>query len=780
MKKALFLFLFSPLFLVGQNYTISGSLTDSLSNEALIGAFVTVKDGTKGTATDVFGNYSLTLPKGTYTLVFNYTGYQKIEQKINLTANVKINQQLKQEVTEVETVKIVVKRKTDNIAKVEMSTVKLDIKEIEKIPALLGEADVIKSIQLLPGVSTVGEGATGFNVRGGGVDQNLVLLDDAPVFNSSHLFGFFSVFNPDAVKSVKLIKGGIPSNYGGRLSSILDVQMREGNKKRVAGEGGVGLLFSRLTLEAPIIKDKGSILVAGRRSYADVLAKPFLDENLADAKFYFYDLTVKADMQIGQKDKIYLSGYLGQDVFGSGFFFDYGNATSTLRWNHAYNDKLVSNVTAYYSNYNYSLGVEDDESDEDFKWSSSIVSYSVKPEFKYFANENNTFVFGFQSIYYDFKPAEASFSSAGTSVDISLPAQFGLESGIYAGNEQKIGKKVIMKYGLRFSGFQYLGKNDAYILGEPNEVLDSKPLVETVSYDSWDVIQDYYNFEPRFSVKLDLDTASSLKASYNRMSQYLHLMSNTAAATPLDVWTPSTNNIKPQLADQFAIGYFRNFGKDMGWEASTEVYYKILQNQIGYIPDANLTLNPFYEADLLFGDGRAYGVEFLLKKTSGKLTGWLSYTLAKSEIQIDNINNSDWFPSRFDRRHVGNFVVSYAFTKRHELSANFVYNTGIPATFPTNSFSVQGYTVPQNPSNTFNNSRVTDYHRLDLSFTIYGKEKEGKKFSGDWIFSVYNVYNRKNAFTIFLDNSDAVAGPQAIQYSIIASIVPSVTYNFKF
>jgi hypothetical protein len=769
-----------PLTVSSQNHTVSGNVKSISNGEDMISAYIFVKGRDEGAVTNFYGFYSLTLPAGKYTLIYSYTGFAEIEKEVNLSeADVKLNVELKETATELNVVEIKAKKKTDNFKKIEMSTVKLDIEQIKKIPALLGEADVIKSIQLLPGVSTVGEGATGFNVRGGGVDQNLVLLDEAPVFNSSHLFGFFSVFNPDAVKSVKLIKGGIPSEYGGRLSSILDVRMKDGNKKKFGGEGGVGLLFSRITLEGPIVKDKGSFVIAGRRSYADVIAKPFLSESLKDAKFYFYDLTAKANYQITENDKIYLSGYFGRDVFGAGFFFNWGNATSTIRWNHIYNKKLFSNVSAYYSNYDYSLGVEDDNGDA-FKWSSAIVNYSVKPQWTYYANSNNTVKFGVHSTYYDFRPATTSFISGGVSSDISLANKFALESAVYVGNEQKIGKKVILKYGLRFSGFQYLGEGKAYDYSNPVTPLDSRIVSSESSYSKNQVIADYYNLEPRFSIKVDVDSVSSIKASYNRMSQYLHLMSNTAAATPLDVWSPTTNNIKPELADQIAVGYFRNFGKDLGFEASSEVYYKILQNQIGYVPDANLTLNEFYEGDLLFGNGRAYGIEFLIKKTSGKFTGWISYTLAKSEIKIDDLNNDDWFPSRYDRTHVGNLILSYDFTERYGLSANFVYNTGIPATFSTNSFEVQGYSIPQNPSNSFNNSRVSDYHRLDLSFTIYGREKEEKKLSGDWVFSVYNAYNRRNAFTIFLDGNDDDGIPQAIRYSIIGSIIPSVTYNFKF
>ncbi len=780
MNKLIWIFFLLPTLIISQNNTVSGKIQNSSEGADLAGAYVSVKDGEQGTATNVYGYYSLSLPAAKYILIYSYTGLADKEISIDLTnTDTIINIQLEQATTEVAAVEIKGKKKSDNVKKVEMSTVKLDIDQIKKIPTLLGEADVIKSIQLLPGVSTIGEGATGFNVRGGGVDQNLVLLDEAPVYNSSHLFGFFSVFNPDAVKSVKLIKGGIPSTYGGRLSSILDVRMKDGNKKKFSGQGGIGLLFSRLTVEAPIVKDKGSFILAARRSYIDVLAKPFLKGDLKDSKFYFYDLTAKANYQFGKKDKVYLSGYFGKDVFGSEFFFNWGNATSTVRWNHIYSEKIFSNVTAYYSNYDYSLGIEDEVGDG-FSLESTIVNYSVKPEWTYYPNSKNTITFGVHSIYYDFKPAVSSFSSGGVSGSLGVPNKYAFENAAYIGNEQKINKKIILQYGLRFSAFQYLGKGTSYEYEDAPYALGSKIVVDSTSYGSFKSMADYYNVEPRISAKFDIDSVSSFKASYNRMTQYVHLMSNTAAATPLDIWSPSTNNIKPQLADQVALGYFRNFGKDLGIETSVEVYYKKLQNQIGYIPNADLIGNEFYEADLLFGNGRAYGLELFIKKTTGKLTGWISYTLAKSEIKIDNLNNNDWFPARFDRTHSGNLILTYSISPKYELSANFVYSTGIPATFSTNSFDLQGYAVPQNPTNEVNNSRVFDYHRLDLSFTVYGQKKEGKKITGDWVFSLYNAYNRRNAFTVFLDGNSSESGPQAIKYSIIGSFIPAVTYNFKF
>ena len=773
-----FAFIFSG-YLSAQDVTLSGTLKDSTNGENLIGARIYTEDGKYATATNFYGYYSLSLPKGEYTLIFDYSGYDILERKLNLTSSIKLNIELKPEEQVIDVVEINATKNTDNIKKIEMSTIKLDIKSIEKIPALLGESDVIKSIQLLPGVTTVGEGATGFNVRGGGIDQNLILLDEAPVFNSSHLFGFFSVFNPDAVKNVKLIKGGIPAQYGGRLSSILDVRMKEGNSKKVSGQGGIGLLFSRFSIEAPIVKNKSSFVIAGRRSYADILAKPFLKDDLSDAQFYFYDLTAKVNYDFSDKDKLYLSGYFGRDVFSSGFGFNWGNATSTLRWNHIYSDKLFSNLTAYYSDYDFKLGVGS-QSEGGFQWKGNIVNYSVKPEFIYYANSKNTITFGGQSILYNFKPGQSEFYIENQKFDISQEDRFGSENALYIGNKQKIGKSIVLEYGLRVSAYYFIGKGTEYIYGEREEIDESKPLLEEVKYDNGEVIKAYYNPEPRFSMKVDVDSASSVKMSYNRTVQYLHLMSNTAAATPLDVYSPSTNNIKPQLSDQVALGYFRNFGKEMQWETSVEGYYKHMQNQIGYITKATLQLNDYYEADLFSGEGRAYGLEFLIRKNGGKLTGWLSYTLSKTELKMDEINNGKYYNARFDKSHVANLIINYEFNKKYEISANFVYNTGAPFTSSSTSYNIQGTSISQNPDNVRNNARLPAYHRLDLSFTIHGDKtrKNGKKkwLIGDWVFSAYNVYARKNAFTVYFDP----ATNQAIKYSIIATIVPSITYNFKF
>ncbi|MCU0450882.1 MAG: TonB-dependent receptor [Bernardetiaceae bacterium] len=762
-----------------EKHTLSGYVKDAKNGEALIGVNVYVKGSTTGTTTNVYGFYSLTLPAATYELVVSFVGYNNVSRQVDLRSNQKLDVELTETTLELGEVVVTGIEEDVNVKSIEMSTVKVDIKTIQKIPAFLGEVDIVRSIQLLPGVSTVGEGATGFNVRGGGIDQNLVLLDEAPVYNSAHLFGFFSVFNPDAVKDVKLVKGGIPAEFGGRLSSLLDVRMKEGNSKRFSVSGGIGAIFSRLTVEAPIVKDKASFIVAARRSYIDVLARPFLSGDLADSRFNFYDLTAKVNWQVNPKNSLYLSGYFGRDVFGAGFAFNWGNSTATLRWNHLFSDRLFMNLTTYYSNYDYLLGFRDEVQNSRFDWRSNIINYSVKPDFTYFLNANNTIKFGVQGILYDFRPGNATVSSQGQENDISLDPKYALESGIYLANEQKLGSRLTLQYGLRYSLFRYMGRGTAYTFGEaiPNT---RRVLASERTYGQWEAIQTYGNWEPRFSINYSLGQGSSLKASYNRMAQYIHLVSNTSASTPLDVWTPSTNNIAPQLADQVALGYFKNF-RDNAYEASVEVYYKDLQNQLDYIDNADLLLNSYLEADLVQGIGRAYGAEFYLKKAKGKLTGWISYTVARSERRVEGINRSEWFANRFDRLHNLNVTVAYDVATRWNLAANFVLQSGTPITFPTNRLEVQGYVVPHNTEEARNNFRVPAYHRLDLSATHYNKKREGRRFESYWVFSVYNVYNRRNPFAIyFRRNEDVPINTEAVRFSVIGSIVPAVSYNFKF
>lgn len=780
MKKIVFLFFLLPLLnLYSQTtYTLSGYVKDNSSGETLIGATISLKDTKLGAITNAYGFYSLSVAEGKYKVSVSYIGFEKFEKEVTLNKDTKLDIELKVLDIQSDEVLVTAEKANNNIASIEMSTLQLSAQTLTRMPALLGETDVVKSIQLLPGVGSVGEGATGFNVRGGGIDQNLVLLDESPVYNSSHLFGFFSVFNPDAVKDVKLIKGGIPAAYGGRLSSILDVRLKEGNQRKFNVDGGVGVIFSRLAIEGPIIEDKLSFLVAARRSYIDVLAKPFLDDGLKDSKFYFYDLTAKTNWKVDENNTVFASGYFGRDVFGAGFGFDWGSGTFTTRWNHLFSDKLFSNLTYYYSNYDYKLQFGDDGIDV-FKWQANIVTQSVKYDLDYFFNPQNKIDFGVEAIYYNFTPGNAVGISDGISVPISLDNQYSAQLSAYVGQEIDFTDDFSMKYGLRGSYYSYLGPGTAYIYGDTTVGL-AKPLLSTQAYDDYANIADYFNLEPRFSVKYQLNEESSLKASYNRMAQYVHLVSNTSASSPLDVWTPTTNNIKPELADQVALGYFRNLD-DNNWETSVEVYYKKLQNQIEYRNGADLLLNEYLEADFLSGDGRAYGAEFYVKKNKGDLTGWISYTLARTERQVNGINNSEWFPSRFDRTHNLSIVGFYDLSETWSLSANFILSTGTPATFPTNRYEWGGYYIPHNSENSRNNYRIPVSHRLDLSLTYDPVDEPNEWWTGKWVFSVYNVYNRKNPYSVyFRNNPDNFAQTEAVRFAVLGTIVPAISYNFNF
>lgn len=764
-------------------FTLSGYIKDGGNGEALIGATI-AKQGTQiGASANEYGFYSITLPKGNHVIAVSIIGYQTFTFSLDLEKNITKNVELKTEGKDLEEVVVMGEAEDKNIKSTEMGVSKLDIKQINKIPALLGEVDVVRAIQLLPGVTTMGEGASGFNVRGGNIDQNLILLDEAPVYNSSHLFGFFSVFNPDAVKDVKLIKGGIPSQYGGRVSSILDIRMKEGNSKQLNVNGGIGTIFSRLSIEAPIIKDKMSFIIAARRSYIDALVKPFVKKTspIKNSDFYFYDLTAKINYRINDKNTVFMSGYFGRDVFGAAAFkFNWGNSTATLRWNHIFSNKLFMNVTAFYSNYQYFLGFSLDQLNQKFEWKSNIVNYSVKPDFSYYLNSKNTIRFGAQALMYDFKPYDAYGQfEEGNKVRFNSTKRYGIEYSAYVGNEQKLRPRLTIEYGLRVSLYTNIGKGTAYyfrdtIANEP------APFDSSRVFANGEVIKSYVNPEPRFSVNYVINSVSSIKGSYNRMAQYIQLISNTAASTPLDVYTIASNNVKPLLADQGSIGYFRNF-KENTYETSVEVYYKYMTNQLDYVDNADLFINEKVEGQLLQGLGRAYGSEFYVKKNKGKLGGWISYTLSKTERRVRGISNEEWFYSRYDRTHCVNTSLNYDISKRWNVSANFVYLSGTPATFPNAKVQIQGLNIPYNTTGIRNNYRITPYHRLDFGATYEFKKNESRRYKQTLVFSVYNVYNRRNAFSIYFRTKAGEANQtEAVRFSVIGSIVPAVTYNFKF
>jgi hypothetical protein len=765
-----------------EKFTISGTLKDSQNGEVLIGAAVSDKETKMGATANVYGFYSLTLPKGKHTIIYSYLGYSAVTKEITLDKNISIDVELTEAAKELKEIEITDQKSSDNIKRIEMSTTKLDIKQISRVPVLLGEVDVVKVVQLLPGVTTVGEGATGFNVRGGSIDQNLILLDEAPVYNSSHLFGFFSIFNPDAVKDVKLIKGGIPSQYGGRLSSILDIRMKDGNSKKFEVNGGLGLLFSRLSVEGPLIKNKVSFILAARRSYLDVYFPLFNNESLKKVKAKFYDYTGKINWIINDKNRVYLSGYLGRDDFNFGgdgsFGFNNGNKTSTLRYNHIFNSKMFSNVSFVYSNYDYAIGAGDEV--DGFTWKSNIINATMKPEFTYYLNDKNTVTFGGSVSAMNFRPVTITGYDDSKKTESKGEDKHTQENAVYVGNEQTLTKKISIQYGIRFSNFNLIGPITTYAFADTNANV-RKRFTATDYFKTNKHVKTYNNFEPRFSAKFEINDLSSIKASYNRMAQYMHLISNTTASTPFDIWLPSTNNILPQLCDQVTAGYFRNFGKNEMFESSLEVFYKNYQNQIDYIDGANLFLNNQIEAELRNGKGRSYGAEVYIKKNVGKFTGWVSYTLSRSERLVSYINNSSWYPTRFNKTHDIKIILSYDITKRINVSANFVYGSGTPYTLQNALYVVQGKVIPYNASGNRNQSNVPDYHRLDISAQFELAKSFKDKYSHNIGVSVYNVYSHRNPFSIYV-KQDA-ENPQrydVIQFSVLGSLVPSVVYNFKF
>ena len=783
-------FLFSSNVVAQEKYTLSGYIRDVSNGEDLIGATVYVEELQSGTSANVYGFYSLTLEKGTYNIKFQSIGYKVVVKEVVLDKNVTLSPELSFMAENLQEVVVSGEAKDVNVDGMQMSVQKMDIKTIQTMPAFMGEADVVKSIQSLPGISTVGEGASGFNVRGGSIGQNLVLLDEAPVFNSSHLLGFFSVFNPDAVKDVTLIKGGIPARYGGRIASILDVRMKEGNSKKLTATGGVGTIFSRLAVEGPIIKDTASFFIAARRSYVDLLARPFVDVLKDGGALNFYDVTLKGNYVINNNNRLFLSGYVGRDnfKFDERQGFNWGNQTSTLRWNHLFNDRLFSNFTILYSNYDYELAFGEDDNDK-FEWNSQIKTIDAKPEFTYFLNPLNKITFGGEALLYDFEPANAVGVSNGETSNISLDNKRGLETAIYAANEHRITESFALHYGLRFSRYGYYGAPTSYFVFDEQEPGVRRNAIERKEAGDWDEIQSYSNFEPRFSLKWKLNNKNSVKSSYNKTVQYVHLVSNTTASNPLDVWTPSTNNIKPQVGEQVAIGWFKNIGPTNEIEASLETYYRETKDQIDYIDGADLLINEFIEGDLLSGKGRAYGLELYVKKNSGKLNGWISYTLARTELKVDGINNGDWYPTRYDQTHNFSMTSIYEVSKRWTLSMNFTYKTGTPTTFPNARYQVQGFTIPYIEDNSRHNLRIPDFHRLDISATLHGKkERKGKvrKNEDFWVFSIYNVYARRNPFSIYFSQADerpvngALVESTATRVSIIGSLIPAVSYNFKF
>ena len=751
-----------------QKFSISGSIKDITSGEELIGAAVLVKEipGT-GVVANAYGFYTLELPVGEYTLRFQYTGYEMKEQKVKLDKSMKLNVEMKPKNSELKEVEISAEKPDESLSRTSMGVEKLSSKEIKMIPVLFGEADLLKTLQLLPGVKSAGEGNTGFFVRGGSADQNLILLDEAPVYNASHLLGFFSVFNSDAVKEATLYKGTMPTEFGGRIASVLDVKMNEGNQKKLNVLGGVGLIASRLTVEAPIVKDKSSFIVSGRRTYADMFLKLSADTNLRKSTLYFYDLNAKLNYKISDKDRIFISGYFGRDNFGFSdqFRFDWGNATGTIRWNHLFSDKLFSNTSLIYSDYNYKIKLS--ASDFDVEIGSTIRDWNLKQDYQYYQNNKSTIKFGWNSIYHTFMPGEVA--GADFLNNLTNDRRYAWENAAYISHQYQFNKKLSIDYGLRLSTFSYIGPGTVYEFDTDGNITNERQAA------NGEFIQNYINPEPRLSINYRIDSLQSIKGGYSRTVQNLHLLSNTTSGNPTDIWIPSSNNIKPELGDQYSAGYFRNLKKNT-YEFSAETYYKWMANQIDYRNGAELILNQEVEGELVYGTGRAYGLELLVRKKTGKFTGWIGYTLSRTERKFDEIDNGKYFAARQDRTHDLTVVAMYELNNKWALSANFVYYTGNAVTFPSGKYEMDGQIV--NYYSERNGYRMPAYHRLDLGATYYRKRTD--TYESSWSFSVYNAYGRENAYTISFRESDTNPGQtEAFQLSLFRWI-PSITYNFHF
>jgi hypothetical protein len=804
MRTLVRLLILLPAFLLAslshgqQQFTISGYVTDSASGEALIGASLFVKEINKGISTNVYGFFSITLKEGSYTLQSRYLGYSDIVLALDLNKDIELNIDMISNAQVIREAEVVGRKGKGNTESTDMGRVDVDVQKLRTLPALFGEVDILKVIQLLPGVKTNGEGNSGFYVRGGGPDQNLILLDDATVYNASHLFGFFSVFNADAVKNLELYKGGMPAQYGGRISSVLDITMKEGNDQKFHAQGGIGLISSRLTLEGPIVKDRSSFIVSGRRTYIDVLTKPFLKEGsgFAGSGYYFYDLNAKANYRISDKDRVYVSGYFGRDVFdfsGSdpgdpAFRIPWGNATVSARWNHVFGPKLFMNATATFSDYQFAF----EGGSDDFKFSllSGIKDYGLKVDLAQYASVRHNLKYGGQYIHHAYTPSTVVVESGDVAFDIDEPSKLNAHEGaLYIQDEFEATDRLLINAGLRLTTFAQVGAYSEYLYDEQGESTGTR------EYAAGERVADYYALEPRISARYTLGRTSSVKASFNRGQQYVHLASFSTTTLPTDVWIPSGKNVKPLIGTQYAAGYFRDFAERM-FETSVEVYYKDMQNLLEYAegvqPQDNGNAN--YDDNLVFGNGNSYGAELFIKKRTGRLNGWVGYTWSKTMRTFDQINNGKAFPSRWDRRNDISVVLGYDLSKRWQFGAVFVYSSGQAVTLPVNRYWVEGQLVSEYTER--NGYRMVPYHRMDLSATLHnrdtkevtdpttGEVKEvARNWHSSWTFSIYNVYNRMNPYFIFFDTEGV---PAEGNFKVVAkqvslfSILPSVTWNFSF
>ncbi|MDA7721714.1 MAG: hypothetical protein DA445_06665 [Bacteroidetes bacterium] len=778
-----------------QNVTLSGYIKDAANGEELINASI-VNESFQGTITNIYGFYSLTLPEGKYTFTVSYIGYESIVKTLTLKESQTLDFELKEATNQLAEVEVTAKKLDENLNRAEMSTTQLTAKQIKAIPQFLGEFDVIRSITLLPGVTTVGEGASGFNVRGGKTDQNLILLDQAPVYNSSHIFGFFSVFNGDAVRDLKLYKGGIPAPFGGRLSSVLDVHQKEGNTKEFAGTMGLGLLSSRLMLEGPLVKDKASFMIAGRRSYQDVLLKASPNDDLNSIIANFYDLNAKVNYKFNDKSRLFLSAYYGKDAFGvPGLVkFDWGNLGLTGRWNYLITDKLFLNVSTIYSDYDYAIGFDFPQAKIDNI--AFIKNQSNKVAFSWFPNAKHQVNYGAEATVYDFEPFSTTLDYIDSNlVDISIELQneYAVEPSLYIEDNWKVNNRLTIRGGLRYSTFYNIGARDVVnYTPTANGTVRNDLITDTTSYASMEIIEAFeglQGLEPRLGINFKATENTAVKASYNRMRQYIHLISNTTSSLPIDTWRPAGRYIDPGTADQIALGWNRNF-KDGEWQLSVETYYKSMRDLVDFKNGAQPTGVDNIEVALMTGRGRSYGLEVQLDKKIGQLTGWLAYTYSRSQLQVDLgatpeewINLGQWYSAAQDKPHDIAVVAAYAWKPNISFSGSFIYQTGKPYTYPEAKSEFEGIIYPFALSR--NNSRTPAYHRLDLSMDIAIPNKKDNDLKGSWNIGVYNAYARKNAFSIFFeeeldDNGDPTGQTKATQLSIFATAIPTITYNLDF
>ncbi|MET0243623.1 MAG: TonB-dependent receptor [Flavitalea sp.] len=762
-----------------QKFTLSGYIKDSLSSESLIGASIVPTTGSNGITSNNYGFYSITLSRGDYQVLVSFAGYQSRLLTITLDKNIEYNFELVPQ-GYLEEVVVSSKRKDGNVRNSQMGRIDLSINQIKSVPVLMGETDILKTLQLLPGVRNAGEGNTGLYVRGGGPDQNLILLDDAIVYNTGHLFGFFSIFNADAIKNTSLIKGGMPSQYGGRLSSVLDVAMKEGNMKKFEVDGGLGLIASRLSVQGPIKKDKASFIISGRRTYIDVLAKPFIPKSNAayGSGYYFYDLNAKMNYKFSEKDRLYMSGYFGRDVFAfrnseRGFNADipWGNATGTIRWNHVFNRKLFSNLTGVYNSYNFSFGAA--QNDFEIKLSSGIRDVGLKLDFDYYPAPEHKIKYGGIATYHTFIPNVLSGRQGENEFQPdNVNQKYALETGLYIQDDWELSDKFQINAGLRYSTFSQLGPHTMYEKDANGNRIDSTVI-------NSGVVKTYGGIEPRFTLRYAINDETSIKAAVSRNLQYIHLVSNAGSTLPTDLWVPSTYRVQPQKSWLYAIGLFKNFDDNM-FETSVELYYKDMQNQIeygeGYTPSLS---DP--EEEFVFGRGWSYGSEFFINKSKGKLTGWIGYTLSWTKRKFDALNGGETYYAKFDRRHDLSFVSMYELNKKWKFSAVFVYGTGNATTLPERFYIVNGVLTQEYSK--LNQYRLPAYHRLDLSATLTPKKQERKRIKTSWVFSIYNAYSRYNPYFIYFDQSgSATEGTLEVQARKVSlfPIIPAVTWNFKF